>query len=143
MIDYSKIIKSNRGHHVQYRSSSRIAPWCFPPSFLSKEHQLSVGVTALLTVDSKLSSSQILLLSTQEQPHTIHRYFPKQKIQEDLRFVIETAETWLRNHLPLWIADRAILAPSIYCVFSSDPHKPPSTVDGTSAGLSLILVILL
>jgi hypothetical protein len=142
MIDYSTIIKSNRGHHVQYRNSSKIAPWCFPNTFVSKEHQLPIGTAPILTVDSELRSQQILLLSTKEQPIAIHRYFPKQKIQDDLSLTIRTAETWLRNQLPLWISDRSVLNPIVYCVYSSDPLIPPSKVDGSSAGLSLILVAL-
>ena len=138
MINY-QTLNINPLTKLSFRAQSRLAPWCFPLA-LQNDAPLPVGVFPIITVNSQGKSS-LLVLTPEEQPTTIEKFFPKTTLGNRFRESLQNTHLWLETQLPIWIKNQSPLHPFLYCIYT-DAKEVPKRVNGHSAGLSLLLIQL-
>lgn len=135
MLNYSTL-SHNRGSIIRHKSFASSFPWCFPSDFIPAERP--AGIAPIIGVRGEGNIPFVCAaVSGQHTPPPLKfasKLIPKQHLQQ--AFVL--TNTWLFDHLPLWLNDFSVPEQTVYQLTG----QPCTHVDGSSAGLSVLLASL-
>ena len=132
MLKYSTL-SNNRGSIIRHKSFASNFPWCFPKDFIPVER--CAGIAPIIGVRGENNIPFVCAaVSGTHDPPTIKfagKLIPKQHLQQ----AFALTNTWLFDHLPLWLNDFSVPKQTLYQLTG----EPCTHVDGSSAGLSVLL----
>lgn len=135
-IPYTKL-PQHLGSKAEFHQTAKFFPWCFPSYFIPKERQ--AGIAPVLGV--RFSYEKPIPFIAAITPHLVSNVSPTVTSLDklhNLETALQTANEWLRDHLPLWLQQLTQPNYSLYLLNGSDT-KPLLSVDGGSAALSAVL----
>ena len=135
MLNYSTL-SNNHGSIIRHKSFATNFPWCFPDGFIPVERRAGIAPIIGVRGENNIPFVCAAVSGKHNVPSVkfASTLIPKQHLQQ--AFLL--TNTWLFDHLPLWLNDFSVPEQTLYQLTG----QPCTHVDGSSAGLSVLLASL-
>lgn len=135
MLNYEQL-SFNRGSIIRYKSFAASFPWCFKEAFIPSERRY--GIAPIIGVRGEACIPFICAMIAGDHRPPNELLAKKLTQKEHLKQACVQSNTWLFDHLPLWLNEFQVPEHTTYQLAG----QVCSAVDGSSAGLSALLSTL-